>query len=71
MSKITIALLKTELNSWLALKKSSEINQEENIQNFGKYMNNKYSFNNKTLSNEKDHNTALLLIMKDHVQEIN
>ena len=39
--------------------------------NFGKYMNQKYVFKNEALSNEGDHNTALLLIMRDHVQEIN
>ena len=38
---------------------------------FGKYMNDKYAFKNDTILNEADHNTALLLIMRDHVQEIN
>ncbi len=41
-----------------------------NIANFGKYMNNKYSFKNNALSDEEDHNVAMLLIMRDHVQEI-
>lgn len=63
-------LLKIELDSWLGLKKSMDGIPDGKMTNFGKYMNNKYAFNNDTLHNEPDHNTALLLIMRDHVQEI-
>jgi len=64
-------LLKRELESWLGLKKSVDAVPNGKMSNFGKYMNDKYAFNDETLSNEADHNTALLLIMRDHVQEIN
>jgi hypothetical protein len=70
MSKITMPLLKLELESWLNLKKSMDALPDGKMTNFGKYMNNKYAFNNETLHKEADHNTALLLIMRDHVQEI-
>lgn len=64
-------LLKIELDSWLGLKKSMDAVPEGKMTNFGKYMNEKYAFGNEALHNEGDHNTALLLIMRDHVQEIN
>jgi len=70
MSKISMPLLKIELDSWLGLKKSMDAVPNSKMSNFGKYMNDKYIFQDDTLSNEKDHNTALLLIMRDHVQEI-
>lgn len=64
-------LLKNELNTWVQMKKSMIDNVPKgNIANFGKYMNNKYSFKNNTLSDEEDPNVAMLLIMRDHVQEI-
>lgn len=66
-----MSLLKTELDSWLDLKKSMDAVPDGKMTNFGKYMNQKYVFKNEALSNEGDHNTALLLIMRDHVQEIN
>lgn len=66
-----MSLLKIELDSWLGLKKSMEIVPDGKMTNFGKYMNNKYAFANDVLHKEADHNTALLLIMRDHVQEIN
>lgn len=65
-------LLKIELDSWIKMKNSMEINVPKGkVMGFGKYMNQKYSFKNDTILNEADHNTALLLIMRDHVQEIN
>jgi len=71
MSKITMDLLKNELNTWVQMKKSMADNVPKgNIVNFGKYINSKYSFNSKALSDEEDHNVAVLLIMRDHVQEI-
>ena len=67
-----MSLLQSELSSWIEMKNSMEINVPKGIvMNFGKYMNQKYSFRNDDLLNEADHNTALLLIMRDHVQEIN
>ena len=63
-------LLKTELKSWLILKQSIEVVPNGKIPGFGKYMNEKYAFKNDNLSNEEDHNKALLSIMRDHVQEI-
>jgi hypothetical protein len=71
MSKITMPLLKIELDSWLGLKKSMDAVPNGKMTSFGKYMNDKYAFANDNLLNEADHNTALLLIMRDHVQEIN
>jgi hypothetical protein len=71
MSKITMSLLRIELNSWLELKKSMDAIPDGKMTSFGKYMDNKYAFNDNTLHKEADHNTALLLIMRDHVQEIN
>jgi hypothetical protein len=71
MSKITMSLLKMELDSWLELKKSMDAVPNGKMTTFGKYMNNKYAFKNDDILNEADHNTALLLIMRDHVQEIN
>ena len=66
-----MSLLKIELDSWLGLKKSMDAVPNGKMTSFGKYMNDKYAFANKALLNEADHNTALLLIMRDHVQEIN
>jgi hypothetical protein len=71
MSKITMSLLKIELDSWLELKKSMNAIPNGKMTPFGKYINNKYAFNDDAVLNEADHNTALLLIMRDHVQEIN
>jgi len=71
MSKISMHLLKTELKTWLILKQSIEAVPNGKIPSFGKYMNEKYAFKNDNLSNERDHNVALLSIMRDHVQEIN
>jgi len=64
-------LLKIELDSWLGLKKSMDAVPNGKMTSFGKYMNDKYAFGNDNLLNEADHNSALLLIMRDHVQEIN
>jgi hypothetical protein len=69
MSKISIALLISEFNSWLKLKNELE-NSLGKMINFGKYMNNKYLFNDKELIIELDINLILLKIMRDHVQEI-
>ncbi len=66
-----MSLLRIELNSWLELKKSMDAIPDGKMTSFGKYMDNKYAFNDNTLHKEADHNTALLLIMRDHVQEIN
>jgi len=71
MSKITMPLLKIELDSWLELKKSMDATPNGKMTSFGKYMNDRYAFKSDALLNEADHNTALLLIMRDHVQEIN
>jgi hypothetical protein len=70
MSKISMPLLKIESDNWLGLKKSTDSVPNAKIPDFGKYMNDKYAFLNEALSNETDHNIALLLIMRDHVQEI-
>lgn len=66
-----MSLLKIELECWLNLKKSMDAIPDGKMTSFGKYMDNKYAFGNKAILTEADHNTALLLIMKDHVQEIN
>lgn len=66
-----MSLLKIELDSWLNLKKSMDSVPDGKMTNFGKYMNEKYAFDDNNLLNEADHNSALLLIMRDHVQEIN
>lgn len=66
-----MSLLQSELTSWIEMKNSMEINVPKGkVMGFGKYMNQKYSFRNDNLLNEADHNSALLLIMRDHVQEI-
>jgi len=71
MSKITISLLQSELSSWIDMKNSMEINVPKGkVMSFGTFMNQKYSFRDDNLLNEADHNSALLLIMRDHVQEI-
>ena len=71
MSKITMDLLKNELDTWVQMKKSMADNVPKGkIIDFGKYMNDKYSFKDAALNKEADQNTALLLIMRDHVQEI-
>jgi hypothetical protein len=71
MSKITMSQLKVELESWSSLKKSINALPEGKMTTFGKYMNDKYDFKNNAILTETDHNTALLLIMRVHVQEIN
>ena len=39
------------------------------MQDFGAMMNIKFNLNDKKLSNENDHNIALLLMLSKHVQE--
>jgi hypothetical protein len=70
MSKITMSIVRMELESWLKLKKSIDATPDAKITNFGKYMNEKYNFLNETLSNEANYSIALLLIVRNHVQEI-
>lgn len=66
-----MSLLQSELTSWIELKKNMETNVPKGkVYNFGAYMNKRYAFRDDNLLNEADHNAALLLIMRDHVQEI-
>jgi hypothetical protein len=69
MATLSMELLKFELSQWLKLKKAIDKTPNGVIHQFGTMMNTKYNLNDKILSEEIDHNMALLLIMSKHVQE--
>lgn len=68
MAKISMQLLNSEHKSWLEMDKSLKKVKGKNIP-FGKYMQDKYAFQEKDLDNEYDTNMAMLIIMKNHVEE--
>lgn len=68
MAKISMQLLNSELNSWSEIDKSLKKVKGKSIP-FGKYMQDKYAFREKDLENEPDTNMAMLIIMKNHVEE--
>jgi len=68
MAKISAQLLRSEYSAWKELDKSITSADGKNV-DFGLYMNNKYMFNNKLLAEEPDPAKAMLMLLKDHVQE--
>jgi hypothetical protein len=62
-------LLNSEHKSWLELDKSITKAKGVNIP-FGKYMQDKYVFKDKDLTDEHDTNMAMLIIIKNHVEGI-
>ena len=69
MAKITMSLLRNEFKSWGLLDQSLTAAKGKSIP-FGKYMSDKYKFAVKDLEDEIDSNKAMLIILKNHVQEI-
>ena len=69
MAKISIALLRAEFKGWEEMGKSLNAANGKNIP-FGKYMIDKYSFIEKDLETETDTNKSMLILLKNHVQEI-
>tara|TARA_R110000796_G_scaffold134646_1_gene250427 strand:+ start:1361 stop:1576 length:216 start_codon:yes stop_codon:yes gene_type:complete len=68
MAKISMELLQRDYNSYLKLKNSID-KANGKMNHFGKNMNIKYNFNDDILANELNHNIALLIIMKNHLEE--
>ena len=68
MAKISMELLHSEQKSWGEINVSFK-KARKNI-SFGKYMQDKYAFREKDLENEPDTNRAMLIILKNHVEEI-
>ena len=69
MAKISMELLHSEQKSWSDIDVSLKKAGGKNI-SFGKYMQDKYAFKEKNLENEPDNNRAMLIILKNHVEEI-
>jgi|SaaInl3SG_22_DNA_1037383.scaffolds.fasta_scaffold77929_2 hypothetical protein len=59
MAKLSHELIQTHFESWKKLNKSKH--------NFGYIMNELYNLNDKELSEEKDSNMAILILLKNHV----
>tara|TARA_R110001632_G_scaffold57209_1_gene139909 strand:- start:4157 stop:4354 length:198 start_codon:yes stop_codon:yes gene_type:complete len=64
-----MSLLRNEFKSWGLLDQSLTAAKGKSIP-FGKYMSDKYKFAVKDLEDEIDSNKAMLIILKNHVQEI-
>lgn len=69
MATLSMELLKFELSKWLKLKNAIDKTPKGKMQNFGEMMNIKFNLDDKKLSDENDHNMALLLMLSKHVQE--
>jgi hypothetical protein len=69
MAILSMALLRSELDKWLKLKKAIDKTPNGSIHQFGAMMNTTYNLNDKALHKEKDHNMALLIMMSKHVKE--
>jgi hypothetical protein len=69
MAKISMELLQAEQNSWKLMDNALKDANGKSI-HFGKYMNDKYAMNNDALSKETSESMAMLILLKDHVQEI-
>jgi len=69
MATLSMELLKFELSKWLKLKKAIDKTPNGKMQDFGAMMNIKFNLNDKKLSDENDHNIALLLMLSKHVQK--
>ena len=66
MALINKNLLKHEILHYENLKK---IAKDKTLPSFGKYMNNKYCFNDNELLNESDFQKAYTIIRSRHVKE--
>jgi hypothetical protein len=69
MSKISMELMQREQKTWRNMNEALEKSNAYSIP-FGKYMNDKYNFNDKELEKEENASTATLIILKNHVKEI-
>jgi hypothetical protein len=69
MAKLSMQLIKQEMNNWSKLKKSIDNTPKGKIGGFGKIMNLKYNLEDKGLEDEIDPNMALLRLMSKHVQD--
>jgi hypothetical protein len=69
MAKISMELLHSEQASWKLLENAIKDANGKNI-SFGRYMNDKYGMNNDDLAKETNESMAMLMLLKDHVQEI-
>jgi hypothetical protein len=69
MAKISMELLHSEQASWKLLDNAIKDANGKNI-SFGRYMNDKYGMNNDDLAKETNESMAMLMLLKDHVQEI-
>jgi len=69
MAKISMELLQAEQNSWRLMDNALKSADGKSI-SFGRYMNDKYKMNSDELSNEVNESMAMLMLLKNHVQEI-
>ena len=69
MAKISMELLRSEQTSWKFMDNALKDANGKSI-HFGKYMNDKYKMNDDDLGNEPNESTAMLILLKSHVQEI-
>ena len=69
MAKISMELLHSEQASWKLLDNAIKDANGKNIY-FGRYMNDKYGMNSDELAKEESESMAMLMLLKDHVQEI-
>ena len=67
MAKISMELLTREYKDYLKIKKSIDKTPNAKMNYFGKNINIKYHFNDDVLAEEEDHNQALLIIIKKHL----
>jgi hypothetical protein len=67
MAKISMELLTREYKDYLKIKKSIDRTPNGKMNYFGKNINIKYHFNDDVLAEEEDHNQALLIIIKKHL----
>jgi len=69
MAKISMELMQQEQKTWRTMNEALEKSNGYGIP-FGKYMNDKYSFDDKELEEEESASMATLIILKKHVKEI-
>lgn len=69
MAKISMELMQQEQKTWRTMNEALVRGNGYGIP-FGKYMNDKYNFEDKELETEESPSMATLIILKKHVQEI-
>ena len=68
MAKISMELLTREYKNYLKVKHSIDKTPNGKMTYSGKEMNRRYLFEDDVLDDETDHNRALMIIMRDHIE---